>query len=244
MSSLDTARQHAREVVSGICDIILQDYKKGSDDRLGRLSMSDMGSCERKMRYKLDGLPQTNTPPSIGSLWDGRLYHEDTQAILKRIFGDNFRSVEDKVKAKMGEAELSGHVDGVLDRDGESYLVEIKTFNDFGWRKRYDSFDRDKGYRHQLNTYLHALGLQYAIIIMRKKSFQEWDSIVIEYDPVLFKETSDSVGRVIKTPPELLPRIDPDKKGSLHWMCNYCPYLTKCWGNGIVKASPNKWRIQ
>ena len=170
MSELNAAGQ----LLADINHHINQSFLEGGKERLGSMSASDVGSCARRTAYKLKGTEATDIPPSVGSLHDGRMMHEDTQAMLAEVYKGtkdaSFYGVEDTVVADFDGIKIKGHVDGIIKFGEEEYLFELKSYNNFGWKKRRPF---DTGYRMQFNTYLHALGLSHGIVLMRKKEYQD-----------------------------------------------------------------------
>ena len=241
----------AQRVTDDLYHLLRSEYVVGSEERLGSLSISDVGGCGRRAKYKMTGVVPTEIPPSVGALHDGKIIHVDTQQMLTDIYGKDFHSAEEEVKVGFTSITLTGHVDGILRMDGgENFLIEVKSSNTYGWKKRWPL---ESGYAQQYNSYLHGLatdprfgGVVRGLVIYRKKGFLEFDAKEIAYDEKLHKQTDDKVSRIVGAGvPEDLTRILPDLRGNLDWRCNYCPYRSKCWGaDQLKKVAINKWAVK
>lgn len=229
----------AEEVVKAVMGHIESVYKEEGTARLGRLTVTDLCRCLRQAKYKLMGVAQTDTPPSIGALHDGKMYHTDLQRMFWTLFSGAFTDCEMEVALPNG---IKGHIDGILTIGQSRFLVEFKTVNQWGWKSR---VPLEEGYRRQVNTYMGALGIERALVVFRRKEYFDMDAIEVWFDPALYDATlTDSERILAAASAEEFARIPVEDKGALNWKCCYCPYLQKCWDGTVEQTATNKWRVK
>jgi len=258
-SQLNYLEHIKKDTKTMLYDYINHEFYTGAEKRLGRIGVSDIGGCPRKVGYKLDGIMPTDIPPSVGAFHDGTTLHDDTQKMLRDIYPSRFHSMEKEFSLELGGASIKGHVDGILDPPvdldpkypQEPVVVEIKTANSRSWGFRFPVKD---GYLIQAHGYMMATGLKATLFIYRKKDFLEWDTEIVHYDPEIAAEVEERVTRLLGSREH--DRIEPQwmtkgkgkkalKYKALNWECNYCSYRTKCWeGEDIDEFDTNKWRVK
>ena len=206
---------------------------KGSDERLGNMSLSDVPYCPRKTSFKLFGTEPTNRPKP-GAMEVGTAFHAVLQDWAKQVFGEKFHSVEKEVvipvdyhdprTERMERAFIKGHCDGVLDSplvDGEKHVIDFKTYRGVAWKYR---TPLKPNYSDQLQLYMHALECKSGIIVHVCKDDFGMDESLVEYDPGLVEfligKMSDILGAA--TPEEFV------KTPTFDWECRYCPYMDLC----------------
>ena len=102
---------------------------------------SQFYQCKRKQVYTILLRDKINsgeiaevmpTPETRLKFDVGTICHRYIQAILKRIYGDDFQA---EVETPKNEYNIYGHPDGILYYEENLYLIEIKTINDSGFKK-------------------------------------------------------------------------------------------------------------
>ena len=96
-------------------------YKKADD---ATFRASGIGGCSRKMMYQLLGYDSEPDHLSVFTLQQGTIIHEMIQGYLQR--SGIIESLEEELNIL---PQLKGHYDGVIQINGERYLLEIKTIN-------------------------------------------------------------------------------------------------------------------
>ena len=136
---------------------------------------------------------------------------------------------------------LSGKIDGMLEKDGKRYLCEIKTVSDYAWDKLKTAEDFDEGYYKkwlgQMMIYLFLWSMEKGIFILKKKSAKRIRVIEVsldyEYAESLLKK-AERINAAFKanTPPDFLKNNPVE--------CRRCAFFgTSCnppldFGKGIV----------
>lgn len=97
-----------------------------------------------------------------------------------------FEIVKAGVEADWPQYQISGHIDGILSRDGVDLVAEVKTVSDNGWRAIKTELDliSERGwYRKwygQMQIYLFLLEKEAGIFILKRKQAYQFRAIPIE----------------------------------------------------------------
>lgn len=145
---------------------------------------------------------------------------------------------------------LRGSVDMVLNIDGVSIPVEIKSMADFGFDKaKKEGVENTFGYLDQLKNYIAMLNAPYGIFLCVKKSTGHMFEQRVEADPEAVKRNEDSYRaakaglpdrpdwaktRVVAAPGGKVERVDDVR-------CGYCSRRAVCWegfDQAVVSGKP------
>lgn len=212
----------------------------------GRLRLSLVGQCPRRVAYHLHRYPYTPHPYMDHvrrdlSLAVGTAVHN---YIRERIVG--LRDVEREVRVPLpnSEIELVGHIDGIVrGEDGVERLLELKTASPWSFKEMVSRGPED-AYRRQAHLYLYGLQLagepiaEVAFVLVDKGSGAV--HVHVEpYDEGLAISTLETVAILYGLPPEgVPPPYAPSRDGKLPWQCTYCPFWAHCWPNATPLPGP------
>ena len=136
---------------------------------------------------------------------------------------------------------LSGKIDGILEKNGERYLAEIKTVSDYAFDKLKTVKDFDEGYYKkwmgQIQIYLFLWSMEKGLFILKKKSAKRIRVIEVPLDYERAEGLLQKAERIndafkANTPPDFLKNNPPECKKCAFFgtVCN--PPLN--FGDGIV----------
>lgn len=205
--------------------------------------------CDRLSFFKLRGVD----PDPVDSVNNGLAFsamvgtacHENTQRILKESLKDGWVDVSTFLKShdtrypcqisKCGEYETRIKIadppvnfacDGILNIDGDFYLLEIKT-------SEYQSFTKLKGpkdqHLDQIKCYCTLLNLDKALVLYIDRMYGDtkcFEVFVKEYEKDSICNRMERVLDYVKL------NLAPPKLKSDDGWCQYCKYKQRCksWG--------------
>jgi len=207
---------------------------------------SGVGGCQRKMMYKLLGYDERHDHVSVFTLQQGTLVHEMIQNYLQRA--GVIESLEEELQIL---PNLKGHYDGVIQLEGERYLLEIKTINHVAYERVSKYNTVYKKYLLQAHCYMKALDLKKAIFLFVNKGHTISDEfkadnpdidplfheVEIHFDKKIWAEVEEKLGELVKYfDTKTMP---PAKKVS---ECAYCNFKDKCWSDWASEKEQKKSR--
>jgi hypothetical protein len=186
-------------------------------------------TCTAAIAFSLRGYPDTTPDPR-----------------LKRIFRDGHRIesivIGDMKKAGLHVMEVDpltgeqwtytaygghviGHADGLLEINGESWLVEIKSMNDSKFK---DCMERRVKYSHpsyyaQVQFMMGLAKIRKCLFVAYNKNNSDYLSEVVDFDDFAFAALQTKVERVLKGNGQKISRDESD------WRCRGCFKADACW---------------
>lgn len=214
-------------------------------ERNGDLRLSSIGRCPRQNAYKLLGFEESGKEIDARAKMLFLLGDLTELAVLGAAraagcdvtaYGSNQATVEiDGVK---------GHPDALYEVSGSKYLVEVKSMSSFSF-KDFEKGNIDNGYRYQINSYLHALGLTKCIVIALNKDAGVLAEMIVEVDAKIVEDIKQRIKDIRSATKEDLPYrpYAPDEKGFLPWQCLYSPYWKICWPQAQKILVSGKYKL-
>lgn len=230
---------------------------KGTDRKTNPY-VTDAKSCPRKVWFSLKNVPETE-PLTTQSLINFGLGHsaEEFAASIFERFPDAKVERELRIEIPVGKTCVSGRVDFLIELPAFDSIVELKTTSSLSMKytlqglAKGEKQDSHEKYKAQLNMYLHAsqLGLVgggpystgYLVYLIKdaKKGQEPVQAFKIAYD----KGAAEADLRQLALIKEMADRDqDPGipvaylqhstDKGKPPWQCQYCSYMSMCWGKG------------
>lgn len=221
------------------------------------MRLSASGGCTRRAIFtKLDPTPEDLSPRSLSIFELGDALHAMERGDMLAL-GVPIKDIERKVKLVVpagplipsdpdeapghGEGtEIPGHIDGIVEIDGEDVLLDVKTMNANSFSKLLrEGISED--YQAQLNSYLHALGLKRAVLWCYNKNDSDRALVEYTYSPELqerifahFRTAHNHKPGDALPPPSYEPYDQrkarkPTGLSVLHFKCGYCPFRERCW---------------
>lgn len=189
------------------------------------LGMSELGTCRRKVGYKLAGVKPVNRVGSVQAVI-GSAIHDAVADVLKRLDRPG-----DLVEHEVEYAGLIGHLDRY--ESEEQRVVDVKTVST-RWLEHIKLHGPSRGHIWQVSLYAAALAVKGTPVKWCRLDYLVRDSGVeyqVEwaFDSKHVKEALDWLREVRGTPLPMLPRDEePDSP-----MCQGCPFGGRdggiCW---------------
>ncbi len=234
--------------VSASCVSIFERQFGLRDKGDGRLRLSSIGKCIRQNAYNILG-----TPPN-GKEIDSRAKMVFFQGDMVELAIINLAKIagckiEDcGLSQKTVEIDgIQGHPDGVVEHEGEKYLLEVKSMSSYAFQKfesKKTNLEEDLvdglgiSYWYQFNAYMHALGLNKCIFVALNKDSGIMQERIYSIDQGIVKKIKNNIfilKGLQEYPEHELETIfpgrpyTPDKNNELPWMCLYCSHWKTCW---------------
>lgn len=225
------------------------------------LSLSSSGKCPRQLSYRIRGFEingkemdsRSNINFFMGDVSEMMILSLARAAGLQiTAYGLNQITCHLTIPP---DVKISGHPDGLLFQDGKTYLVEVKSMNEYSFS------DFQKGiieysYLCQVNSYMEALGLEKCIFIALNKNSGVLHEMVIKKDADIVNLVKIKLAEVLKSKDdvpnegqdinEILPErmYKPDENGKYPWQCRYCPYFKTCLPNTELVLSGKSYVLK
>lgn len=205
---------------------------------------SSMFGCIRQAVYTVRGAEKTEPLDGASKrrFYIGHRLHESVQRALELAVGVAIYYPEFEVWG----AGIAGHGDAIVQLDdGKWYIIEIKSIKKAGMRlglpkeqhvqqaKMYAWMVRQYGFFYS-ETHFDPKDISGILMVYVEKEELQIVERFIPWDDTWNGEIAEQLVELnmYKDDKESLPpRLPYTAKGKKHWMCNYCPYLTKCYSD-------------
>ncbi len=185
--------------------------------------ITDSGKCPRAVYFQFKKYPKKELDAIfLRKMHQGDHVHMRTMEVLISL------GIVKAIEIEIPPQEIiNGRADAILNIDNEPYVLEIKSINDFGFKKLSKP---DEDHYKQIQLYMHYFKINKGIILYENKDNQELKEFKIEYDSGLvefvlykLKELKQNIDN------NLLPKVPESiMTGSESWKCSYCPYVESC----------------
>ena len=195
----------------------------------GYLGMSMIGdSCPRKLQYSMYLVsPVARISRRIERLFnDGHLFEEKLVEILAKA---GFEIYGRQISLKSFNNFWSGHIDGLMDYLGETYLVEMKTHNDKNFKLVVKQGVKKAKPAHydQMQMYMGYGNWKQCIYFAYNKNDSDIHSELVEFNEAHFERLEKKSADIIIAT-DLFPRIG---NNSPTWYeCKFCNVSGVCFG--------------
>lgn len=214
---------------------------------------STVSGCARKAIY---AMRQTEITDPVNdrqkrNFYVGKVWHSNFQAAIAAV---PELDVYTEVRILIPDFNTTGDGDQVvIFPDGSAELEEFKSIGDWPFKKleepKADHLKQVRPYMIGLRLFggvdengrvLPPLGdrlnrVRFTYIGKERLDLKEY---VVEYDPVWEDEYRDLIAELnsyMADPNSLPPRLKPEGKGKVHWMCDWgwgrCEFYTRCYGD-------------
>jgi len=221
---ISTLEQHTREI-KNLGEIGAYGARIEQSDSW---SPSGLYKCERARWFDRNAreFRQVNDNITKRNMDIGTVLHGLIQSILSPHYEIEF-DIEKTVRWQKHEIRLHGYID-ILMKD---LIVDIKTINQFGFKKLgMAPLHTKKHYINQLNAYAIMANRPVYGVIFINTSDLDYVVDVGTADLELFKEDMGAIVRILEDCPKKTPNFE--------WECKYCKYKQLC-GN-TYKKKPTK----
>jgi len=184
---------------------------------------SSIGSCKRKILYDLQG--HKGTEPSKRTM---RIFQNGHSAHTR--LSEYFRLAEVLIEEEKAisynklKIPIRGHVDALINVNGEKVLIDFKTVGSYGYRLLMRGEQPKKGYIWQLQLYMFITKIYNSYLIYENKDNQQIHIAHVPYDPSI-------IDLIIKKVNSLAWWVKQQKrvpKKEVSWLCNYCNHKERC----------------
>lgn len=223
-----------------IIELIKNKIIKDREDRPFEYRASTAGSCIRSLCYQKLGIKgEPIGDRGLLTFKHGELVEQTLLSYAVGIY-DNQR----EVSITDGDITISGHIDGLFDwvheNGKETIVIDFKSINTRGFSKAQKGIV-DYKYIVQMNLYMHALGLNKALLIYFNKDTSHLHEQIVYYDVNIVKHTIDKIHKVKECTKDSIPigeyHIDSKDNG---WICSYCSYTSLCYPDRKVVIEKGK----
>lgn len=249
---------------------------KRDTDHLHPSDLAKTDWCERATYYKIKGMKESNpSRPTLrlrNVFEEGHRIHAKWQHFIGmtgRLKGrwecsachhtwwamsppncpecDDPRVLYREVPVEDTKHRIIGHADGMVEINGEDYLIEIKSvgLGTLRWDAPYlySAYTDGKmnidglwtnlkrplpAHNRQVQLYMHCTGVHKAIVLYEWKPDQSIKEFVVKYSPETVDLMLAGAKRVLDAlEDDILPERPPHFKKSKE--CKFCPYKDVCW---------------
>ena len=208
-------------------ELLLEWTRRSPRSQQREIGMSELGSCRRKVGYRLAGQTPTNAGGSVQAAMGGAI-HDAIHKILLEL-GTPGVTAETEVTF----AGIKGHYDRVED----DILVDVKTTSS-RWLEHIKLHGPEHSHLWQVSCYAAALITQNTPIkriridYLARDTGEEYqwpDDQGTPFRPVHVREALEWLKLVRDTPVEMLPRdYEPEST-----FCRGCVFFDTCWGGAV-----------
>jgi len=226
----ETLLEHVRESCAYAFSRQFMEREAGD----GRLRLSSSGHCLRKLAYALHRFEKKGKEIDARAMVN--FFYGDVIELmvvnLALLAGCDLRNVgmeQMTVKTVIAGTKIEGHPDGLYIENGETYLLEIKSMNDFQFRD-FEKGTIESSYLAQVNMYMETLNLTSALFIAVNKQNGVMKEQIVAYSAVLGEQLRHDLESVLISTPDNLPErlCAAGLSGKLPWQATYCPYWGHC----------------
>ena len=133
--------------------------------------MSSAGHCPRRLSARRLGQESTPAPVWLETAAEEGRWHEGRIVDELRHEGWIVGGQQQELIIEKEIFNLTGHIDGIANKDGETYLLEIKSMSQFEFdrwmRGRFTEFP---AYADQVTCYMTAMGLNKVFYVVKNRS--------------------------------------------------------------------------
>jgi len=213
------------EAIHAAQEEYLQSKVSRSRWKSNRASGIDDPCMRRIFYYRTCGeLADEINPGLVAIFEEGREQEPGVRRFLSEL---GFEIVRAQSTEEWPEYQISGSVDGIIEWNGQKFIVEIKTVSEYAWEKLHTKDDFDDGYYRkwlgQIQIYMLLFGYEKGIFILKRKQAKEVRVIEVDLDyeraETLLKN-AETVNKAIstETPPDFI-------KNPVE--CRKCPFFGK-----------------
>jgi CRISPR/Cas system-associated exonuclease Cas4 (RecB family) len=191
--------------------------------------------CDANLAFCLRGFPNTEPPAFLKRIFAmGHLIEEVVVADLKKVKGAVVIEIDPETGKQWSYQELGGHIsshtDGVIELDGKSYILEIKSMNNTSFQKFLNKGVKisHHSYYCQLMMYMALADRTEAFFIAYNKDKSRYHAEIVEFDQIEWSYLKQRIVTVLNGD---AAKISTD---ATDWRCRGCFKLEVCWGEKAV----------
>ncbi len=157
--------------------------------------ISSLGHCPRALSAARLGYEPLPEPRFLQLAAREGERHEQWVIEDLQVEGWEISDRQREVKLQYPAFELVGHIDGIARRNGDQYLLEIKSMSRFRFASFSSAgFSRFRDYAFQVTAYQKAIELPVLYVVKNRDSGQRLEpDLVLEKPPLDFEEVYEAV---------------------------------------------------
>jgi hypothetical protein len=157
--------------------------------------ISSLGHCPRALSAARLGYEPLPEPRFLQVAAREGKRHEEWVIEDLQTEGWEISDRQKEVKLQYPAFELVGHIDGIARRNGDKYLLEIKSMSRFRFASFNSAgFSRFRDYAFQVTAYQKAVELPVLYVVKNRDSGQRLEpDLVLEKSPLDFEEVYEAV---------------------------------------------------
>ena len=186
------------------------------------------GNCPRYWFIAFNGAEfvETTTAQGLANMQNGSMAHDRIQ----KVIGTLDRKTEFEIEVKNEDPPIRGYVDGLIDWDGETVAIEIKTAKEEVWAIRQSSMAPSDNHLLQLLIYMKILKLAQGLFMYENKNTQELCLIPISVNDRYIRIINDLFNWLREVRAAYENDTLPERVGTKSsTMCKNCPVKKTCW---------------
>jgi len=220
-----------RDITSAIDTAYEQGKKEKPRQYIGASGIGQ--SCDASIAFSYRGYPDTPPDPKLARIFrDGHRIEYDVVRDMKKA---GFHVMEkNPMSGKQWRYEgygglVMGNADGLLEMDGETIGVEIKSMND-AKHKEFAKKGVKSSHSHyydQMQFMMGLSGIRQFVLVAYNKNTSLYHHEYIEYDEFRFAYLCTKVERVLKNEARKVSDDESD------WRCKGCFKRDACWNGAL-----------
>jgi CRISPR/Cas system-associated exonuclease Cas4 (RecB family) len=196
-------------------------YKSINNKSIDGIHASSLAKCPREIYYSIMLEKEKEFEPRVLRIFEmGDAFHQRMMRLLFRI--PDIRIIASEIPIPKNEL-LKGTCDAIVSIDGENYVIDFKSINDYGFQMLTEP---KKDHLIQLLIYLYFFRIEKGIILYENKDTQELKEFVIniaEHQDLL----NQSLAKAQYLSNCIAQKILPEKTTEV-WRCEYCAFKEEC----------------
>ena len=214
--------------------------------------ITDMGKCPRKVYFSLTGEPETE-PLTLQSRVNFQVGHAVEEAFADLLSELDGRIIREAHVTFPGAPPVTGRIDFLTYLDDFDAMVELKSTSSLAMKlgMQNDEMPKDD-HKRQIRAYLAASakgyidGMEartyshgYLVYVVKdaKKGQEPVQAFHVAHEPGLVEADIAWLRNIAQKAkagmdagiPDYL-RDHKERTGKLSWICQYCPFKSRCWG--------------
>lgn len=210
--------------------------------------LSNAGKCARAIAYQRLGFEMRPlTAKTRMKFKFGDMVERMVKEYLRTCIPTEFKELhipeeQEELVFDCGEFQVKGHIDGRFKRHDDSmWIFECKSMGSYPFTKALRG-NIGYGYECQINAYMHAAGIENALVYCLNKNDGATCEVAFKYKPELIPEIKQRfIAAVNATKDDLPPReYGPNSRGVLPFQCGYCSSIQHCWPSHTKEFEDDK----
>jgi CRISPR/Cas system-associated exonuclease Cas4 (RecB family) len=224
------------DIINSVYDKIDKHFENKRFKSIGKSNRSSSigNECNRYLYLERTpvALEKEDAPISLLKVFEEGNIQE--RAVVEMMMDAGFKFKKSQQELTDEELQLTGHIDGFFEVEGEDLLFDIKSSSPwvFVTISDYDSLKKSKfkwlrHYPSQMQAYMHMLNIDQSFILFKNKTSGEIKIVVCVRNKEEWLAIRD---RLIIVNKALADKVEPEPCDDFD-LCQECPYRKHCFGD-------------